>query len=97
MARLGGIAVRGGPVRTRTLSADDQAAINAAREVYQQMRTAQAGDDITAQVFFASVLSEHLQFEEMRGVVDEMHRLQPANPEVTALSDWVAERLKRAQ
>ncbi len=95
MARLGGISVRGGPVRTRTLSADDQAAIAAARVNYQGMRGAQSGDDITAQVYFAAVLGEYMQYEEMAGVVEEMRRLQPGNTDAQALANWVAERLKQ--
>jgi hypothetical protein len=95
MARLGGISVRGGPSRTRTLSADDQAAIVAARTNYQSMRGAQSGDDITAQVYFAAVLGDYLQYEEMAGVVEEMRRLQPENTDAQALANWVAERLNR--
>ena len=95
MARLGGISVRGGPARGRTLSADDQAAIAAARVNYQSMRVAQSADDITAQVYFAAVLGEYLQYAEMAGVVEEMRRLQPDNTDAQALANWVAERLNR--
>jgi hypothetical protein len=95
MARLGGIAVRGGPARPRVLSPEDAASISAARDVYQQMRATQSGDDITAQLYFASVLSENLQFEEMKRIVDEMQVLQPGNADVQALGSWVADRLKR--
>jgi hypothetical protein len=95
MARLGGIAVRGGPPRTHLVTAGDKAAIADARGVYEQLRGAQAGDDITAQVYFASVLAEYQQYEEMDGVVAEMRRRQPDNGDVQALSDWVGLRLHR--
>jgi hypothetical protein len=97
MARLGGIAVRGGPPRTHLVTASDKAAISEARTVYDQLRGAQSGDDITAQVYFASVLAEYQQYEEMDGVVADMRRLQPENGDVRALSDWVAIRLHRGK
>jgi hypothetical protein len=95
MARLGGIAVRGGPTRTHLVTAGDKAVIAEARTVYEQLRGAQAADDITAQVYFASVLAEYQQYEDMEPVVAEMRRRQPDNGDVQALSDWVGIRLQR--
>ncbi len=97
MARLGGIAVRGGPPRTRLVAAGDKAVIDGARTVYEQLRGAQSGGDITAQVYFASVLAEYQQYEDMSGIVAEMRRLQPDNTDVQALSDWVALRLHKGK
>ena len=97
MARLGGISVRGAPLRPHGLSAEDQAELIAARDLYQQLRTRQSGDDITAQLYFALVLSDHLQFEELKRVAEEMQVLQPENADVQSLGLWAAERLKRGR
>ena len=97
MARLGGISVRGAPVRPHVLSPEDQAELIAARDLYQQLRTRQSGDDITAQLYFALVLSDHLQFEELKRVAEEMQVLQPDNADVQSLGLWAEERLKRGR
>lgn len=94
-AKLGGIQVRGGLTRQQEASLEQQAAIRDAKAIYEKMRTEMPADDITPELFYYSALHEFLMYEEMKAVVDEMVRKQPASEDVRTLAAWVESRLKR--
>lgn len=87
-ARLGGVQVRGagGP---RPASEESLAE---ARATYQALRKQLAADDITAELYLFSALSESQRYEEMAPLVDEMLRKQPASEEVKSLAAWLKAR-----
>lgn len=95
IAKLGGIQVRGGITPAQKASLEQQAAVSEARATYEKMRTAAAADDIMPELFLFSALHEYLLYDDMKPVVEEMLRKQPANEEVKVLADWVRRRASR--
>ena len=91
LGRSGGIAVRGGGKPGR-LSSEQQAEVKQAKGIYVQMRQKAAAEDITPELFFYSVLQDHLLYDEMRSMTDEMLKRQPGNPEAQELADYVKSR-----
>jgi hypothetical protein len=79
-AKLGGVQIRSKP----PAKADE--ALREARALYTQMRKERRKDDITPELFLYSTLSDYHRYDEMRPVVEEMLRRQPANEEVKALA-----------
>jgi hypothetical protein len=94
-AKLGGIQVRGGLTRQQEASLEQQAALREAKVTYERMRVEMPADDITPELFYYSALYDFLLYDEMKAVVDEMVRKQPANEDVRTLAAWVDSRLKR--
>ena len=92
LGRSGGIAVRGGSKPAR-LSAENQAEVSQAKVAYAQMRQKSSPDDITPELYFYSVLQDHLLYDEMKTVTDEMLKRQPSNPEVQDLAAYVKSRI----
>lgn len=91
-ARLGGVTVRGG-ARPVPLTAEEIDDLRVAREVYRQLRAEAAqADDVAPELFLFSVLQEYGQFDELKGVAQEMRRRQPASAEVSELADWAESR-----
>ncbi len=91
-ARLGGVTVRGG-ARPVPLTAEEAEDLRAARATYRQLRASTAQeDDITPEMFLLSVLQEYSQFDEFRGVAQEMQRRQPDGAEVRELAEWAESR-----
>ena len=92
LGRSGGIAVRGGgkPVR---LSSEQQAEVSQAKTTYVQMRQKAPAEDITPELYFYSVLQDHLLYNEMKAVTDEMLKRQPNNPEAQELAAYVKSRI----
>lgn len=88
LGRSGGVAVRGA-TREPRLNPQQQAEVRQARETYKTLRTQAAADDITPELYLYSVLQDHLLYEEMRPVVDDMARRQPGNPDITAMVEYV--------
>lgn len=87
LGRSGGIAVRAGkPVR---LSPEQQAEVSQAKASYAQMRRKAPDEDITPEFYFYSVLQDHLLYNEMKSVTDEMLKRQPNNPEAQELAAYV--------
>ena len=91
LGRSGGIAVRGGGKPGR-LSAEQQAEVTQAKATYAQMRQKASAEDITPELYFYSVLQDHLLYDEMKTVTDEMLKRQPNNAEAQELAAYVKSR-----
>ena len=91
LGRSGGVAVRGAG-RPPKLTAEQQAEVKTAREIYGKMRAQSSADDITPELYLYSVLQDFLLYDDMKPVVDEMSKRQPANAEVQELAAWVKSR-----
>jgi hypothetical protein len=91
LGRSGGIAVRGGGKPGR-LSSEQQAEVNQAKSTYAQMRQKASAEDITPELYFYSVLQDHLLYEDMKTVTEEMLKRQPNNPEAQELAAYVKSR-----
>lgn len=92
LGRSGGISVRSGGKSGR-VSSEQQAAISQAKATYTQMRQKATTEDITPELFFYSVLQDHLLYQEMKPVTDEMIKRQPNNPEAQELAEYVKIRI----
>ena len=92
LGRSGGIAVRGGGKPGR-LSSEQQAEVSQAKATYAQMRQKAAAEDITPELYFYSVLQDHLLYDQMKAVTDEMLKRQPGNPEAQELAAYVKSRI----
>jgi hypothetical protein len=75
--------------REQRLTPQQQAEVRQAKETYQQLRASAAPDDITPELYLYSVLQDHLLYHDMKPVVEEMARRQPANPDVAELRAYV--------
>jgi hypothetical protein len=71
------------------LTAAQQAEVNAARGTYKTMRGQSPADDITPELYLYSVLQDYLLYDDMKPVVDEMAKRQPASTDVQELVAWV--------
>ena len=91
MSRAGGFSVRGG-VKARTPEQEEE--LRAARATYRQMRDAAAGDDITPELYLYAVLDEQRRYGDMKDVVSEMKRRQPASADVELMAQYVQHRLE---
>jgi hypothetical protein len=92
LGRSGGIAVRGGGKPGR-LSSEQQAEVSQAKATYAQMRQKASAEDITPELYFYSVLQDHLLYDEMKTVTEEMLKRQPGNPEAQELAAYVKSRI----
>jgi hypothetical protein len=88
LGRSGGVQVRGAQQEQR-LSPQAQAEVRQARQTYDQMRKTAATDDIVPELYLYSVLQDHLLYGEMQGVVSEMEKRQPKNPDVAVMAEYV--------
>jgi hypothetical protein len=88
LGRSGGVAVRGSG-RDQRLTPQQQAEVRQARQTYEQLRQTSSADDITPELFLYSVLQDHLLYNDMKTVVSEMQKRQPANPDVAVMADYV--------
>lgn len=88
LGRSGGVAVRG-TAREQRLTPQQQAEVRQARQTYEQLRQSAAADDITPELYLYSVLQDHLLYGDMKTVVSEMQRRQPANPDVAVMAEYV--------
>ncbi|MGQ0545866.1 MAG: hypothetical protein ACT4P3_11120, partial [Betaproteobacteria bacterium] len=91
MGRAGGFAVRGG-MKPRTPRQEEE--LRAARANYKQMREAAVADDITPELYLCAVLDEQRRYADMKDVVSEMQRRQPANPDVALMAEYVQQKLE---
>lgn len=92
LGRSGGIAVRGGGKPGR-LSPDQQAEVSQAKAVYAEMRQKASAEDITPELYFYSVLQDHLLYEDMKTVTDEMLKRAPNNADAKELAAYVQSRI----
>lgn len=88
LGRSGGVAVRGLGTEKR-LTPQQQAEVRQARQTYDQLRQSSAADDITPELYLYSVLQDHLLYTDMKPVVAEMQKRQPANADVAAMAEYV--------
>ena len=91
MGRAGGFAVRGG-VKARTPEQEEE--VRAARATYKELRTSAGADDITPELYLYAVLEDQRRYGDMKEVVAEMQRRQPASPEVGLMADYVQQKLE---
>ena len=94
MAKLGGITVRSAAPRPQRSSTEQLAELEAARATYAQLRQQLAADDITPELYLYAVMQDQLLYNEMKTVVDEMLRRQPASVEAAQLAEWVKARIE---
>jgi len=92
LGRSGGIAVRGGGKPSR-LTSEQQTEVNQAKAIYTQMRQKAPAEDITPELFYYSVLQDHLLYDEMKAVTDEMLKRQPNNADAQELAAYVKSRI----
>lgn len=88
LGRSGGVAVRGANREPR-LNPQQQAEVRQAKETYKTLRAQAASDDITPELYLYSVLQDHLLYEDMKPVVDDMAKRQPGSPDVAAMVEYV--------
>jgi hypothetical protein len=88
LGRSGGVAVRGAQEPQR-LTPQAQAEVRQARQTYEQMRKSAAANDIVPEQYLYAVLQDHLLYDEMKGVVAEMQKRQPSNPDVAVMAEYV--------
>ncbi len=88
LGRSGGVAVRGLGDAKR-LTPQQQAEVRQARQTYDQLRQTSATDDITPELYLYSVLQDHLLYNDMKPVVAEMQKRQPANDDVKIMAEYV--------
>jgi len=88
LGRSGGVAVRGAQQEQR-LTPQAQAEVRQARQTYDQMRKSAAANDIVPEQYLYAVLQDHLLYEDMKPVVAEMQKRQPANPDVAVMAEYV--------
>jgi len=91
LGRSGGVQVRGAGAPPRVIE-DQQAEVAKAKDTYRAMRAQASPDDITPELYLYSVLQDYLMYEDMKPVVDEMMKRQPANADVQALADYAKTR-----
>ena len=91
LGRSGGVAVRGA-VREPQLTSEQQAEVRQAHQTYEQLRKTASADDITPEMYLYSVLQDYLLYDDMKQVVAEMQKRQPANPDVAVMVDYVKAR-----
>ena len=91
MGRAGGFAVRGG-VKARTPEQEEE--LRAARATYKDLRNTAGADDITPELYLYAVLEDQRRYDDMKDVVAEMKRRQPASPDVELMADYVQQKLE---
>jgi tetratricopeptide (TPR) repeat protein len=69
-----------------------QAEVVRAKDTYRKMRAQTSADDINPELYLYSVLQDYLMYEDMKPVVDEMVKRQPANADVQALAEYAKTR-----
>jgi hypothetical protein len=88
LGRSGGVAVRG-VEREQRLTPAQQAEVRQARDTYRTLRAGAAPDDITPELYLYSVLQDHLLYDDMKPVVEEMAKRQPQSADVAELRAYV--------
>lgn len=89
IARLGSAAAGSPSTREQRLTPQQQAEVRQARQIYAKLRADTPADDITPELYLYSVLQDHLLYGEMKVLVTEMAKRQPANRDVAVLADYV--------
>ena len=84
--RPGAVTVRG---LKPGLSAEQNAAIQQARDDYQSMSVSAAADDVTPELYLLNVLRHYSLHDEMKPLAARMLAKQPAQQEVRDIAAWV--------
>ncbi len=87
LGRAGGVSVRSG-ARIKPLSAEQKAEIAQAYTTYDELRRSAPEEDITPELYLFSVLEENRQYQDLKLVVSEMQRRQPANADLAAIAEY---------
>lgn len=94
-SRLGGTLLRGGSAQpTAPLTEEQEAEIEAARKVCDDLRKAALADDLAPDLYLLGVLAEYARYREMQEAVDAARKRFPDSPELKKLAEWVARMLK---
>lgn len=96
MAQMGGVQVRGLKSKPQP-GAEQQSELAAARASYAELRRQLPSEDITPELYLFAVLQDHLLYEEMKTLVDDMQRRQPGSAEAAQLAEWLNARLARSK
>jgi hypothetical protein len=92
LSRSGTMQVRGmdeGPQESPKPRKEEQVGIRMAKENYRSMRSQTEADDITPEMYLLGVLADYDKFEEMEQVIKEAQKIQPGNPVLKKLEEWV--------
>ena len=89
IARLSSAATAHPFSREQRLTPQQQAEVRQARQIYAKLRADTPADDITPELYFYSVLQDHLLYGEMRALVSDMGRRQPGNRDIGILADYI--------
>jgi len=90
-AKLGGIQLRGGVAQPRP-DKEIQMTLLEARAAYDEMRQRLPADDITPELFLYAALYDYQMYDDMKPVVAEMRRKQPASEDAKSLESWLQRR-----
>lgn len=104
LSRVGAMQVRGAGPRAQegdkapgSLSQQENAELQAARDTYKSMREKALPDDLTPELFFLGVLSEYEQYEEMDSLLKEAVSRDPGNELLKRLAGWVEAQRNRSR
>lgn len=87
LGRAGGVSVRSG-ARIKPLSAEQKAEIAQAYTTYDELRRSAPEEDITPELYLFAVLEENRQYQDLKLLVTEMQRRQPANADLAAIAEY---------
>jgi len=68
---------------------EEQKGIAMAKKNYQSMRSQTEADDIAPELYLLGILADYDQFEEMEQVIKEAQKIQPGDPVLKKLEEWV--------
>ena len=77
-----------------SLTSEEEAEIQAARETSRKLRSQVAADDVTPELFLLGVLADYEQYEEMAEELKSARRRQPGNGELKGIEAWVTSKLR---
>lgn len=79
--------VEGSPAAI-ALTAEEQAEIMAAKEIYRNLRKQTGARDITPELYLLGILGDYEQYGEMEEVIKEALKRQPGNDILKGLREW---------
>ena len=85
LGRPGAVTVRGLKPR---LTAEQNAAVQQARDTYKAMQSTGTDDDITPELYLLNVLRQYALHDEIKQVAKRMQAKQPAQQEVMDIAAW---------
>jgi hypothetical protein len=91
--RAGGTLLRGKDQKGQEaipLSEEEKAELNAARQVYQQMRKTAPKDDLTPELYLLSILDDYELDSEMLEIVKKARAIQPESKALREFEAWLS-------